>query len=243
MKMAATKTAIVTGASQGIGTGLVNAFIDRGYNVVATSRNLSRYGVFYDSDHLAVVDGDISHEETAIRIADTAQNRFGTIDALVNNAGVFLMKPFADYSAADFRRMSAVNVEGFLHLTKLTVKAMQEQKSGGSIVSITGSLADSPIAGITASVAMISKGGINAVTRNLAMEFARDNIRVNAVSPGFVDTPRFEYEGKDFLKTLSPIGTICGVQEIADAVVFLTEAPHITGEVLHVDGGAHLGKW
>lgn len=237
------KTILITGASQGIGAGLVNTFLDRGYNVVATSRQVSASKELRHSDRLARVDGDIADPRTAKAVADAAVDKFGSIDALVNNAGIFFTKPFLDYTIDDLRKLSATNIDGFLHLTQLAIKQMLAQKSGGSVVSITTSLADHPIAGVTASVAMITKGGINAISKNLAMEFAKDRIRVNAVAPGIVDTPLHKDNPKDFLKTLSAMGSISDVQEIVDAVVYLTEAPHITGEVLHVDGGAHLGKW
>jgi NAD(P)-dependent dehydrogenase (short-subunit alcohol dehydrogenase family) len=241
--MASRKTILITGASQGIGAGLVKTFGERGYNVVATARNITTSQADRGTDRLALVDGDIREAATAEKVAQIAINRFGSIDALINNAGIFLTKPFLEYTLDDFRNLSAVNIEGFIHLTQLAVRQMLAQNSGGSIVSITASLADHPIAGVTASLAMITKGGINSVSRNLAMEFAKNRIRVNAVAPGTVDTPLHEKDQKDFLKSLSPMGTLTTVQEIVDAVVFLTEAPHVTGEVLHVDGGAHLGKW
>ncbi|EJC80205.1 dehydrogenase of unknown specificity [Rhizobium leguminosarum bv. trifolii WSM2297] len=241
--MSSQKTILITGASQGIGAGMVRTFLERGYNVVATSRRISETSGFDRSSPVALVDGDIGDPNTAEKVAGVAIDKFGSIDALVNNAGIFLTKPFLEYTIDDFRRLSSTNVEGFIHLTQLAVRQMLRQRTGGSIVSITTSLTDHPIAGVTASVAMITKGGINAITKNLAMEFAKDNIRVNAVAPGIVDTPLHENDPKDFLKTLSPMGTISGVQEIVNAVVYLTEAAGITGEVLHVDNGAHLGKW
>jgi NAD(P)-dependent dehydrogenase (short-subunit alcohol dehydrogenase family) len=241
--MQTAKTVIVTGASQGIGAGLVNAFVERGYNVVATSRQVSASDAFRASTQLALVDGDIGDPETARRVSETAIARFGKIDALVNNAGIFFTKPFLDYTMEDFKKLSSTNLEGFIHLTQRVVKQMLAQKSGGSIVSITTPLVDHPIAGVTASVPMMTKGGIDAISKNLAMEYARDGIRVNTVAPGVVDTPLHKDNPKDFLKTLSPMDSISDVQEIVDAVLFLTEAPRVTGEVLHVDGGAHLGRW
>ena len=237
------KTVIVTGASQGIGAGIVSAFIERGYNVVATSRQVSASDASQASAQLALVDGDIGDAETAKRVAETAISRFGSIDALVNNAGIFFTKPFIDYTMTDFRKLSSTNLEGFIHLTQLVVRQMLAQKSGGSIVSITTPLIDHPIAGVSASFAMMTKGGIDAISKNLAMEYARDGIRVNTVAPGVVDTPLHKDNPKEFMRTLSPMASISDVREIADAVVFLTEAPHITGEVLNVDGGAHLGRW
>ncbi|MBB3353086.1 SDR family oxidoreductase [Rhizobium lentis] len=241
--MTTNKTVIVTGASQGIGAGLVNGFIARGYNVVATSRRVSASDAFEASDRLALVDGDIGDAEAAARVAKTAIDRFGSIDALVNNAGIFLAKPFVDFTMTDFRTLSSTNLEGFIHLTQLAVRQMRAQKSGGSVVSITTPLTDHPIAGFSASVSMMTKGGINAISKNLAMEYANEKIRFNIVAPGVVDTPLHKDNPKDFLSTLSPIAGISNVNEIVEAVLFLTEAPRITGEVLHVDGGAHLGKW
>jgi len=241
--MSTSKTIVITGASQGIGAGLVNTFAGRGYNVVATSRSVSRSSEIPASDKVVRVDGDIADSATARKVVETALSRFGRIDALVNNAGIFFAKPFVDYTLDDYRKLAATNVEGFLHLTQLVVRQMVEQKNGGSIVSITTPLISHPIAGMPVSVAMITKGGIEAASKNIAMEYARDGIRVNTVAPGVVDTPLHKDNPKDFLKTLSPMNSISSAQEIVDAVVFLTEAPHITGEVLHVDGGAHLGRW
>jgi len=192
---------------------------------------------------LALVDGDISDPATAAKIVDTAVSRFGRIDALINNAGIYFSKPFTDYTVDDLRSLVSVNIEGFLFISQLAIKQMLAQKSGGSIVNITSTMADHPIAGINAAVAMITKGGLEAVTRSLAMEYAKQGIRVNAVAPGIVDTPMHKDDPKDFLKTLQPMGQISDVKDIVDAIVYLTEAGQVTGEVLHVDGGAHVGKW
>lgn len=237
------KTVIVTGGSQGIGSGAARAFLDRGYNVVATSRNVTTSKELPSSPKLAMVDGDIGEAATATGVAETAISRFGSIDALVNNAGIFFTKAFTDYTPGDFKQLASTNLEGFIYITQLAIKQMLAQKSGGSIVSITASLADNPIAGVNASIPMITKGGIDAITRSLAIEYAKEGIRVNAVAPGVVDTPLHKNNPKDFLKGLSPMGSISTVQDIVDAVIYLTEARHITGEVLHVDGGAHIGKW
>ncbi len=169
--------------------------------------------------------------------------KFKSIDVLINNAGIFFSKPFTAYTAEDFRSLAATNLEGFIYITQLAIQQMLAQKSGGSIVSITTSLVEHPIAGVNASVPMITKGGIEAITRSLAIEYAKDGIRVNAVAPGIVDTPMHEHDPKDFLKSLSPLGRVSDIQDIADAVLYLTEARSVTGEVLHVDGGAHVGKW
>jgi NAD(P)-dependent dehydrogenase (short-subunit alcohol dehydrogenase family) len=237
------KTVIVTGASQGIGAGVVQAFLDRGYNVVANSRNITKSGAFTESAQLALVDGNIGDGAVADKVVKIAINRFGSIDALVNNAGIFFTKAFTNYTAEDFKALSSTNLEGFLYVTQDAVKQMLAQKSDGSVVTITTSLVENPIAGVTASVPMITKGGLEAVTRSLASEYAKQHIRFNAVAPGVVDTPLHKNNPKDFLKTLSPMGTISDVSDIVDAVVYLTEARQVTGEVQHVDGGAHSGKW
>jgi NAD(P)-dependent dehydrogenase (short-subunit alcohol dehydrogenase family) len=237
------KTVIVTGASQGIGAGVANLFLERGYNVVANSRNITGKNELSRSDQLALVDGDIGQEATARRIVDTAVQRFGSIDGLVNNAGIFIAKPFLDYSSEDFRKLSATNLDGFIYITQLTARRMLAQKSGGSIVNITASLADHPLAALNASVAMITKGGINAASRSLALEYAKEGIRVNVVAPGIVSTPLTNGFPQDFLRSLSPMGKIASVQDIAEAVWYLTQASQVTGEVLHVDGGSHLGHW
>lgn len=233
----------MTGGSQGIGAGLVKAFLDRGYNVVANSRKIIESGAFEASDKLALVDGSIAEAATAAKIAEVAKSKFGSIDALVNNAGIFFSKHFTDYTVDDLRSLVSVNIEGFLFITQLAIKQMLAQKTGGSIVNITTTLVDHPIAGVNCAVAMITKGGLEAATRSLAMEYAKQGIRVNAVAPGEVDTPMHKGDSKDFLKTLQPMGGISEVKDIVDAVVYLTEAKQVTGEVLHVDGGAHVGKW
>ena len=237
------KTVIVTGGSQGIGSGIVQEFLERDYGVVATSRKITTSQHLPSSSMLALVNGDISEAATAAKVADTALARFGSIDALVNNAGIFFMKPFTDYTAEEFNALVSVNLGGFINMTQLAIRQMLSQGKGGSIVSITASLADNPIAGASASIPMMTKAGIGAMTRSLAIEYAKDQIRVNAVSPGPVDTPLNRDNPQDFLQRLSPMGSISTVQEIVDAVIYLTEARNVTGEVLHVDGGAHAGKW
>jgi NAD(P)-dependent dehydrogenase (short-subunit alcohol dehydrogenase family) len=236
------KTVIVTGASQGIGAAVVDAFLDRGYNVVATSRNISGAG-FTPAPNLALFDGDIGQAATADKIAETAIAKFGSIDHVVNNAGIFASKPFTDYTADEFHNLVSTNLEGFIFITRLAVRQMLLQSTGGSVTSITAALADNPMVGSPASLAMITKGGLHAITLSLASEYAKDHIRFNAVAPGIVDTPMHKNDPKDFLKSLSPMGTISDPKDIADAVVYLTEAGHVTGEVLHVDDGAHVGRW
>jgi NAD(P)-dependent dehydrogenase (short-subunit alcohol dehydrogenase family) len=237
------QTAIVTGASQGIGAGAVEAYLKLGYSVVANSRNITKANPFPASAHLALVDGNIADPNTAGKIVETAVSRFGRIDALVNNAGIYFSKHFTDYTVDDLRSLISVNIEGFLFITQLTIKQMLAQKTGGSIVNITTTMAGHPIAGINSAVPMITKGGLEAVTRSLAMEYAKQGVRVNAVAPGVVDTPMHRDDPKDFLKTLQPMGQMSEVKDIVDAIVYLTEARQVTGEILHVDGGAHVGKW
>lgn len=241
--MSKVKTVIVTGGSQGIGAGLVKSFLDRGYNVVANSRNITTSGAFEASDKLALVDGNIAEAATAAKIIEVANRKFGSIDALVNNAGIYFSKPFTDYTIEDLRALSSVNIEGFLFITQLVIKQMLAQESGGSIVNITSTMVDHPIAGANSAIPMITKGGLQTVTRSLAMEYAKHGIRVNAVAPGVVDTPMHKDEPKDPFKALQPLGGISEIKDIVDAIVYLTEAKQVTGEVLHVDGGAHVGKW
>jgi NAD(P)-dependent dehydrogenase (short-subunit alcohol dehydrogenase family) len=174
---------------------------------------------------------------------ETALKRFGSVDALVNNAGIFFAKPFTDYTIEDLDALSSTNLNGFIYTTQLAITQMLSQESGGSVVSITSSIVDHPLAAITASLPMITKGGIDAISRSLAMEYAKQSIRVNVVAPGVVDTPLHNNNPKDFLRTLSPLGQIAASRDIAEAVFYLTEASQVTGEVLHVDGGAHLGRW
>jgi len=240
---AAQKTVIVTGASQGIGAGVVRAFLACGYNVVGTARKATKSKELPSSDHLAVIDGDIGQFGTAQKVAALAVERFGSIDAVVANAGIFIVKPFTKYTVDDFQALFATNLLGFMYVTQLAVKQMQAQQIGGSIVTITAALADNPIAGVTASLSMITKGGLETITRHLAMEYAKQHIRFNAVAPGVVDTPLHAKDPKEQLQKQNPMGSISTVEDIASAVVYLTQARQITGEVLHVDGGAHFGKW
>jgi NAD(P)-dependent dehydrogenase (short-subunit alcohol dehydrogenase family) len=237
------KTVIVTGASQGIGAAVANLFLDRGYNVVGNSRNISSRNELQRSDRLALVDGDIGLATTAEKIVATAMKRFGSVDALVNNAGIFFAKPFTEYTPEDFQSLLSTNLNGFIYVTQLAVKQMLAQKTGGSVVSIGATIADHPLAAFTASVPMITKGGINAISKSLAMEYAKQGIRVNVVAPGVVDTPLLKDVPKEFLRTMSPSGQIPTSKDLAEAVFYLTEATQVTGEVLHVDGGTHLGHW
>ena len=237
------KTAIVTGASQGIGAGIVKRFVERGFNVVASSRNVTRSTEIAASDQLALVDGDIGEPKTAATIVKTALARFNSIDAVVNNAGIFFTKPFTDYTTGDFRSLVSTNLEGFLYVTQLSIKQMLRQKTGGSVVTITAALARNPIRGVTAVLPMMTKGGLETITQHLAMEYAKDAIRVNAVAPGVVYTPLHRDTPKDVMESQSPMGRPSTVEDIANAVMYLTDAATVTGQILYVDGGAHFGRW
>ena len=236
------KTAIITGASQGIGAGLVEAFLKQDYNVVANSRNITRAHPFAAAANIALVDGDIGDRNTAAKIVDTAVSRFGRIDVLINNAGVLIAKPFTEYTTEDFNALVSTTLAGFLYVSQLAVKQMLRQKSG-SIINISTTLVDQPIAGVGAAVQIMLKGALNAVTRALAIEYAKEGIRVNTIAPGVINTPMHKPETHEFLKGLHPVGRIGEVKEVVDAALFLTDATFTSGEILHVDGGAHAGKW
>src|SRR5438270_8155609 len=237
------KTAIVTGASPGIGAGIVKGFVERGFNVVANSRKVTQSTEIAATDHVALVDGHIGEPATAAKIVETALARFMSIDALVNNAGIFFAKPFTDYTAEDFKSLVSTNLEGFLYLTQLSIRQILAQKTGGSIVTITAALARNPMRGVTAAVPMITKGGLETITQHLAMEYAKDGIRVNAVAPGAVYTPLHRDTPKEVMESLSPMGRPSTVKDIADAVMYLNDAATVTGDILYVDGGAHFGRW
>lgn len=234
------KTAIVTGAQQGIGAGLVDAFLQKNYNVVATSRSATPHR---DSGrNLVVTQGDIGKPETATEAVEAALQNFGSIDVLVNNAGIFRTRPFIEFTTEDFNALVTTNLLGFFYITQLAVKQMLKQHSG-NVISITAALADQPMAGVNASVSMMTKGGLNTVIQSLAIEYAKDNIRFNAVAPGVVDTPLHASQSKDAIRKQQPMGQFAEVKDIVDAVLYMAEARQVTGEILHVDGGAHAGRW
>jgi NAD(P)-dependent dehydrogenase (short-subunit alcohol dehydrogenase family) len=230
------KVAIVTGASQGIGAGLVQAFRDRGYRVVANSRSIKPSN---DPDVLAVA-GDIADPAVAARIVREGVAKFGRIDTLVNNAGVFIAKPFTQYSADDYASAIAVNVGGFFHVTQAALAEMEKQGSG-HVVSITTTLADHAVDGVPSVLANLTKGGINSATKSLAIEYAKRGIRVNAVSPGVIKTPMHPPETHDFLAALHPVARMGDIADIVQAVLYLDTAGFVTGEILHVDGGQSAG--
>jgi NAD(P)-dependent dehydrogenase (short-subunit alcohol dehydrogenase family) len=236
------KTVLVTGASKGIGAAIARAFLDRGYNVVSTARKMTEAGIV-PTPHLALVDGDIGQAATAKQVVQTAMTKFGSIDHVVNSAGIFSVKSFTDYTADEFHRFVSTNLEGFIFITQLAVKQILSQGTGGSVTTITAALADNPVSGTPASIPMLTKGGLNAITLSLASEYAKSGIRFNAVAPGIVDTPLHKGAAKESLKARTPMGTISEPKDIAEAVVYLAEADHVTGEVLHVDDGAHVGRW
>lgn len=232
------KVVVITGASQGIGASLVKAFRERNYRIIANSRSMSASG---DDDILAVP-GDISLPETAERIVREGLERFGRIDSLVNNAGVFLSKPFTAFTQDDFAQNIGVNVAGFFNITQRAAAQMVKQ-GAGHIVTITTSLVDQPIVGLPSALASLTKGGLNSVTKSLAMEFAGSGIRVNAVSPGVIKTAMHPVETHADLAALHPVKRMGEISDIVDAVLYLESAPFVTGEILHVDGGQNAGRW
>jgi NAD(P)-dependent dehydrogenase (short-subunit alcohol dehydrogenase family) len=230
------KVAVITGASQGIGAGLVRGFLDRGYRVVANSRSIKPDT---SADVLAVA-GDISDPAIADRVIGSAVEQFGRVDTLVNNAGIFIAKPFIDYTEADFTRKLSVNLAGFFHVSQRAVRQMLTQ-GGGHIVNLTTMLVGQPVKSVPSALASLTKGGLDAVTRSLAIEYADRGIRVNAVAPGIIKTPMNSPETHDFLAGLHPLNRMGEVAEVVQAVLYLESAQFVTGETLHVDGGAHAG--
>src|SRR5215813_180181 len=230
------KVAIITGASQGIGAGLVKAYRDRGYRVVAVSRSIKPTN---DKDVVAVA-GDIAEPTTAELAVSTAISRFGRVDTLVNNAGIFIGKPFTEYTREDFNAKIATNVAGFFHITQRAAAEMLKQGSG-HIVSITTSLTDQATSAVPTALANLTKGGINSATKALAIEYATKGIRVNAVSPGIIKTPMHAPETHDFLADLHPMKQMGDARDVVEAVLYLESAGFVTGEILHVDGGQSAG--
>ena len=236
------KVAIVTGGSSGIGLEMVKRLIEKGYRVVANSRKITSAKTLQSTADLKLVDGDIGLEETAKRVVSAAIQNFETVDLLVNNAGIFIPKPFTDYTAEDFRRVTQTNLTGFFYVSQLAVAQMRRQKFG-HVVNISTSLVSQPIAGLLGSLANLTKAGLESVTRALAIEFAAEGIRFNAIAPGVVNTPMNPVEAHGFLKQLSPLQRLAEVEEVADLLLYLESAPFVNGEVVHLDGGAHAGKW
>ena len=236
------KSAIVTGASRGIGLQITRALLKEGYSVVATSRNASKARELEPSPRLAVVDGDVGSPDTAGRAVKTALEEFGRLDLLVNNAGIFLAKPFTEYTPEDYASLLSTNLAGFFHVTQSALREMAPRKTG-HVVNIGTSLSVQPIAGVPSALPILIKGGIEAASRSLAIEYAPLGIRFNTVAAGIIDTPMHPRENHPFLRGLSPAGRIGTAAEVADAVVYLDRATFVSGEVVHLDGGAHAGRW
>jgi NAD(P)-dependent dehydrogenase (short-subunit alcohol dehydrogenase family) len=235
--------AIVTGASSGMGLGITRALLERGYRVVANSRTISQSRELKPSADLVLVDGDIGKKETAVKVVDAALKHFDRIDLLVNNAGIYMPKPFTEYTPEDFETMIGTNVAGYFFVTQQVVAQMRKQKSG-HIVSISAIVAEQPLAGAPISLPVITKSTLPAFSRALAMEFVADGIRANTISPGAVDTPMHANDDHEVLKKLSPAGRLIQISDIVDAVLYLESAPMVNGENIRVDGGAHAGaKW
>ncbi len=231
------KVVIVTGASQGIGAGLVNAFRERNYRVIATSRSIKPS----DDPDIATIAGDIGSSDTAKRVISQGLERFGRIDTLVNNAGIFIAKPFTQYTEADFLLMISTNVAGFFHITQAAVEVIERNRWSGHVVSITTSLVDNPNVNVPSVLASLTKGGVSAATRSLAIEYAARGIRFNAVSPGIIKTPMHAPETYAALSAFHPMGHMGEVRDITEAVLYLESASFVTGEILHVDGGQSAG--
>jgi NAD(P)-dependent dehydrogenase (short-subunit alcohol dehydrogenase family) len=232
------KVAVITGASQGIGAGLVQGFLDRGFRVVANSRSIHPSS----SADVVAIAGDIADPKVADAVIAGAVGRFGRVDTLVNNAGVFVAKPFTEYTEADYAHVLSVNLAGFFHVTQRAVRQMLQQ-GAGHIVNLTTTLVGQPVKGVPSALASLTKGGLDAVTRSLAIEYADRGIRVNAVAPGIIKTPMHKPETHAALAGLHPVGRMGEVREIVEAVLYLEAATFVTGETLHVDGGAHAGHW
>ncbi|RDJ22038.1 SDR family NAD(P)-dependent oxidoreductase [Bosea caraganae] len=232
------KVVIVTGASQGIGAGIVQGYRERGFRIVANSRSISQGR----EPEIVAVPGDIADPDTAERLVRAALTHFGRIDTLVNNAGIFIPKPVTQYSTGEFTKVVGVNLGGFFHATCLAAEVMQDQGSG-HIVSITSSLVDQPMTAVPAVLTSLTKGGIVAATRALSIELASKGIRVNAVSPGIIATPMHTQESHGMLASLHPLGRMGRIEEVVEAVLYLERATFVTGEILHVDGGQSAGHW
>jgi NAD(P)-dependent dehydrogenase (short-subunit alcohol dehydrogenase family) len=230
------RVVIVTGASRGIGAGLVAGYRGLGYRVVATSRSVAPS----NDEHVLAIAGDIRERATAQKVVAAAKERFGRIDTLVNNAGIFIAKPFIEYTPEDFDAVTATNVTGLFHITQAVLAELLAQRSG-HVVNITASLVAQPLASVPAGLAALTKGGLNALTTSLAIEVAKRGVRVNGVAPGIIKTPMHAPATHEFLAKLIPVGRMGDVQDIVEAVLYLESASFVTGEIVHVDGGAAAG--
>jgi NAD(P)-dependent dehydrogenase (short-subunit alcohol dehydrogenase family) len=237
------RVAVVTGASSGIGLGIAQALLERGYRVVANSRTISQSGELRASEDLVLVDGDIGSKDTAIKLAEAAINQFERIDLLVNGAGIYISKPFTECTPEDFERMVGTNVAGYFFITQQAVAQMRRQKSG-QVVGISTVLTDQPLAGAHSSLPVLTKSIIPALNRALAMEYVAEGIRFNTISPGVVDTPMHAHDDRELLTKLNPVRRLVQVSEIVDALLYLESAPMVNGENIRIDGGAHAGaRW
>jgi NAD(P)-dependent dehydrogenase (short-subunit alcohol dehydrogenase family) len=237
MTTTAPKVAVITGASQGIGAALVQAYRKLGYAVVATSRTIAPS----TDPGVVTIQGDIADPATAERVITAAIDHFGRVDTLINNAGIFVVKPFTEYTQQDYDAVAGVNLAGFFRITQLATEQMLMQGGGGHIVQITTSLLDNANSAITAVLAYLTKGGLNSATRALAIEYATRGIRFNAVAPGTMKTPMHPEETHEVLATLQPVGRMGEISDVVEAVLYLENAPFVTGEILHVDGGVSAG--
>jgi NAD(P)-dependent dehydrogenase (short-subunit alcohol dehydrogenase family) len=230
------KVAIVTGASRGIGAGISAAFVRAGYAVVATSRSIRSY----DEPDVLAVSGDIAEEDTAQRVVEQALARFGRIDTLINDAGIFIGKPFTDYTPDDYAAMTAVNLAGFFHITQRAVRQMVDQ-GGGHVVNVTTSLVEHARSDSPSALASLTKGGLDAVTRSLAIEYASRGVRVNAVSLGVIKTPMHDPASYEGLAAVHPLGRLGEISDVVCGILYLERAAFVTGEILHIDGGQAAG--
>jgi NAD(P)-dependent dehydrogenase (short-subunit alcohol dehydrogenase family) len=236
-----TKTAIVTGASSGIGLGITQTLLERGWHVVATSRAISKSDNLKPSPDLVLIDGDVSKRVTAIKVVDTALKHFGRIDLLVNNAGIFIPKAFTDYTEEDYNLVMNTNVASFFYMSQQVIPQMKKQHSG-HVVNISAALADQPSSAVPALLAVLSKSTMPAVGKALALEYAANNIRFNTVSPGNMNTPMHAQDNHEALAKFHPIARMGEISDIVDAVLYLQNATFVTGENIRVDGGVHAGR-
>jgi NAD(P)-dependent dehydrogenase (short-subunit alcohol dehydrogenase family) len=230
------KVAIVTGASQGIGAGLARAYRERGYAVIATARSIGPSG----DPGIVTVAGDIADPDTAQHVVEEAVERFGRIDTLINNAGIYIGKPFTDYTLEDFNNLIAVNIAGFFHMTTRTIKQMLDQGSG-HVVNVSTTLVEQADSSRPAALQTLTKGGLVAATRSLAVEYGSRGLRVNAVSLGVIKTPLHDESSYAGMGALHPVGRVGEIEDVVGGVLYLESAPFVTGEVLHIDGGQSAG--
>jgi NAD(P)-dependent dehydrogenase (short-subunit alcohol dehydrogenase family) len=230
------KVAIITGASQGIGAGLTKAYRERGYAVIVTARSIGQS----EDSGIVAVEGDIADPDTAQRVVDAAIERFGRIDTLINNAGIYIGKPFTEYTLEDFNALIAVNLVGFFHITRRTIKQMLD-KGRGHVVNVSTTLVEQADSGIPAALSVLTKGGLVAVTKSLAIEYASRGLRVNAVSLGVIKTPIHHARSYAGMGALHPVGRVGEIEDVVGGVLYLESAPFVTGEVLHIDGGQSAG--